>query len=193
MAKARDFLNNNSALVTILAVVVLVISLGVIIMQTRGRGPMGPIDLYFYDLKTGKLFIAKSDQIPPIDAPGGPLETPQGPKPAGVRAHVFACGECPSLDGMTADQVAQTGAYIAYLEMYTEQAKQMMTQAAQAAQGGGQAAPPPMMMDPTEQTLVKRVEDTSWQQMYSQPGYMLADQAVKDCPDGTPAKACRPD
>ena len=41
---------------------------------------------WFYDLNTGKLFTARSDLIPPIEAPSGPLADG---KPAGVKAHVF--------------------------------------------------------------------------------------------------------
>lgn len=189
MPKFRDFMNNNSALVTIVAVVVLVISLGVIIMNTRGPGAVRAIDLYFFDLSTGQLFVASSDQIPPIDSPGGPLNTPQGAKPAGVRAHVFACGECPDLKGMNTEQVKAAGAYIAYLEMFTEQGKAAMTAPAPA---DGQGPPPEMMMDPMQSTLVKRVEDPQWMPMYSEPGYRLTESAVQQCPDGTPPIACRP-
>lgn len=153
------------------------------------RRAMQPIDLYFYDLNNGRLFVAKSDQLPPIDVPGGnPIQTPQGPKPAGVRAHVFACGECGDYEGLTAEEVAADGAYIAYLEMYTEAAKTAMTRVTR-----GDAVVPGEGMDPMEQTLVKRVEDLQWVQMYSQEGYQLADRVVKDCPDGSPARACRPD
>ncbi|MFB0524031.1 MAG: hypothetical protein ACETVZ_00700, partial [Phycisphaerae bacterium] len=42
---------------------------------------------WFYDLNTGKLFVAESDQIPPIEAPSGPL--PNG-RPAGVKAYVLS-------------------------------------------------------------------------------------------------------
>ena len=41
---------------------------------------------WFYDLNTGKLFVAESDLIPPIKAPSGPLANG---RPAGVIAHVF--------------------------------------------------------------------------------------------------------
>src|SRR5690606_37122510 len=154
-------------------------------MQTKGPGAVQAIDLYFYDLSSGQLFTAASDQIPPIETPNGPH--------AGVRAHVFACGECPgNLNGMNAEQVKQAGAYIAYLEMYTPEGKNALT-AAQAPQGDAGGPPPGAMIDPMEQTLVKRVEDAKWLSMYSQPGYQLTDQAITQCPDGSPARACRPE
>ncbi len=46
---------------------------------------------YYYDLNTGKLFVAATDDFPPIEAPSGPA--PDGRK-AGVRAYVFSCGDC---------------------------------------------------------------------------------------------------
>jgi hypothetical protein len=181
--KVRDWMNNNSAVVTILAVVILVISLGVIIMQTRGRGAPRTIDLYFYDLNTNQLFVARSDQIPPIPAPSGPLRGQPGDLPAGVRAHVFACGDCPSgLRGLTPEQVEQRGAYVAYLDMYTEEGRRALAG----------DAPTDMMTDPMEQTLVRRVADRDWQPMYSEVGFRLTETAVRACPEGAPAVACRP-
>ncbi|MHC4076509.1 MAG: hypothetical protein ACYSRZ_08890 [Planctomycetota bacterium] len=42
---------------------------------------------WFYDLNTGELFVSRSEQAGPIEAPSGPL--PCG-RPAGVRAYVFS-------------------------------------------------------------------------------------------------------
>lgn len=183
--KIREFMNNNSALVTILAVVVLVVSLGVIIMNTRGPGVARTIDLYFYDLNTGKLFTAKSDQIPPIEAPSGPLQGQPGNLPAGVRAHVYACGECPDLTGMTLQEVEQAGAYIAYVEMYTEQGKAALT-------AGASGPPEGPMIDPMEQTLIARVPELAWQPMYSDAGFRLTESGHRACPDGSAPQPCRP-
>src|SRR5690606_14705862 len=115
------------------------------------------------------------------------LQSEQGELPAGVRAHVFACGECPDVTGMTPEEVGQAGAYIAYLEMYTEKGKAALTGTGE----GGQPSPE-MMIDPMEQTLVARVEDMNWQPMYSERGYRLTETAIRSCPDGSPPVACRP-
>jgi hypothetical protein len=51
---------------------------------------------WFYDLNTGQLFVGKDNQIPPIEAPSGPLriESASGPlregEPAGVKAYVYS-------------------------------------------------------------------------------------------------------
>lgn len=86
----RRWLNrqNPRIIIGITAVTVLVLLTIVIGLLS---GPKAPeIKEYkkgwFYDLNTGKLFIAKSDLIPPIKAPSGPLANG---RPAGVRAHVF--------------------------------------------------------------------------------------------------------
>ena len=42
---------------------------------------------WYYDLNTGKLFIAEKGREPPIEAPSGPLGDG---KPAGVRAYVLS-------------------------------------------------------------------------------------------------------
>lgn len=186
--KVRDWMNNNSALVTILAVVVLVISLGVIIMQTRAPGAGGrTIDLYYYDLNTGKLFVGKSDEIPPIEAPSGPYQNAPGNLPAGVRAHVYACGECPDVTNMTAEEAQQAGVTIAYLEMYTPEGKAALT-------GSTEGEPSPeMMMDPMEHQLVRLpAAESRWVPAYSEPGYRLTEGAIPNCPTGEPAVPCRP-
>lgn len=48
---------------------------------------------WYYDLNTGKVFTAKAGQVPPIEAPSGPL--PDG-KPAGVRAYLFSYTDEPN-------------------------------------------------------------------------------------------------
>jgi len=74
--------------------------------------PSQPTGDWYYDLNTGTLFTAPSGQLPPINAPSGP--TPSG-EPAGVRAFVFACGECAN----PADR------FPAYLQKFTPGAKNL--------------------------------------------------------------------
>jgi hypothetical protein len=57
---------------------------------------------WFYDLNTGKLFVGKDNQIPPIEAPSGPLriESAWGPfregGPAGIKAYVYSYASEPN-------------------------------------------------------------------------------------------------
>jgi len=48
---------------------------------------------WFYDLKHRRLFVARKGQIPPIEAPSGPLANGE---PAGVRAYVFTYSNEPN-------------------------------------------------------------------------------------------------
>src|SRR5690606_5765079 len=84
----REWMNNNSALVTIGAVVLLVIALGIILLQTGDGITSGPIMMYYYDLNEGRLIQVMSDQPAPVETASGPHDG----MPAGVRAHVYTCG-----------------------------------------------------------------------------------------------------
>ncbi|MFI4913364.1 MAG: hypothetical protein ACIAQZ_17030 [Sedimentisphaeraceae bacterium JB056] len=69
--------------------------------------------VWFYDINTDELFTAPISSIPPIDAPSGPL--PNG-EAAGARAYVYK-------------YVSEQGPeeqFIAYIEMFTPQAKKLM-------------------------------------------------------------------
>ena len=100
----REWMNQNSAAVTIIAVVLLLISLGVIIMTLTPNNPSRIVDVYFMDTADEVLFTATSDQLPPITAPSGK---------EGVRAFVFSCGDC-------GDKASQ---FVGWLETYTAEAK----------------------------------------------------------------------
>ena len=60
------------------------------------------VKAWFYDLNTGQLFVGRDDQIPPIEAPSGPLriESASGPLrnggPAGVKAYVYSYADEPN-------------------------------------------------------------------------------------------------
>lgn len=184
----REALNNNSSLVTIVAVVVLVVALGIIVMTSKGPGSSSTkVDVYFYDLNTNKLFITDSTNYAPADAPSGP--TDKGNK-AGVMAYVYVCGECGSYDGMTADEVAATGAWISRLEMYTPDAIKAIEEAKAASGDDAAMFMEPEMMD---SMLIKRVKDTTWTSMGSSKGMaIMREEGTKTCPDGTRPKLCLP-
>lgn len=67
------------------------------------------VDVFFMDTADGSLFIDKSDQLPPVVAPSGKQ---------GVRAFVFACGDCGN----------EANRFVGWLETYTPEAyKAIMT------------------------------------------------------------------
>ena len=91
----RDWMNKNSAMITIFAVLLLIAALAAIVMQARGPGVGGPVDVYYYDLQSGELFTSQNTKNPPIPSPTGNGLMPDGTG-AGVQAVVFACGDCSS-------------------------------------------------------------------------------------------------
>lgn len=82
----REWLNKNSGVVTVVAVVVLVLALGLVVWNMKGgRGPRVSGKDYYYDLNTKKLIVDKSGQHPPF-------QVSTGSQPA-VGVVVYACGE----------------------------------------------------------------------------------------------------
>ena len=89
--------------------------LAVFIMASSGGsggGADAPSLQFYHDLNTGKLFESPAGNLLPVDAPSGAL---QGGSPsdiggkAGVRAHVYSCGEC-----------TESEVLVSYLEYYPE-------------------------------------------------------------------------
>jgi hypothetical protein len=106
MGRWREWINNNSATVTIGAVVALVVALGVWYWQQRPtREAIVVRQVYFYDLDKGELLTLPRDQVPPARTKSG--------EGKGVRAYVYSCGEC------TKEQM-----FIGYLERYPDDARQ---------------------------------------------------------------------
>lgn len=81
----RTWLNENPAIATGAAALLLVVMLGMLFLQMRGPQHDLPQEVYFLDLDTNELFAGPRDASPPVEAPSGGL---------GVRAHVHTCGEC---------------------------------------------------------------------------------------------------
>jgi hypothetical protein len=190
--KLRDWINNNTPLVTVIALVIVVGAIGYIFYSQRTPTFRQP-NQYFYDLGSAapdhidRLFPAKA-QIPPIDAPSGKVM--DDGSPAGVGASVFACGGC--------DDKSQR--FIAYLETYTPEAKQAMLNpgpidpSAAPPPGGGGVGPGAMgPMAAANGHLVRRVEDTRWYSFMSREGAQIVMEATRRCPEGTPPMPCLPD
>ena len=116
MKHLRRWINKHSSIVTVISVAVLILALGWIVQEVRFRWNRSAVipDAWFYDLNTGQLFRAKSNGLPPIAAPSGPL--PNG-EHAGVRAKVFACGDCSD----------PSNRFIGWLEKLTPEVKYAIT------------------------------------------------------------------
>ena len=169
----RLWLNKNAVIIGTASAILLIASILSVWKPTSRRhtDTWTPRE-YYYDLNTGKLFVAQKMHNPPIEAPSGPHEG----RPGGVLAHVFTCGDC---------QEEQWR--VGFLEKHTDDAKQAM-QALQDSQPGlGHA---PVIARLAQGTLVKRPEDADWVMKISPKGQKLIKEATI-C-DNSTAKMCRP-
>jgi hypothetical protein len=164
---AREFFNNNPAVVTGGAVLVLVICLTLISCQLFGLGGGGASDqkVVYYDLSTDKLMLLNA-----TDRPASPLEDNAN----AFRAMIHACGECGKIkDGMSQQELEDAGMFVAYLmEIPTREDMQM-------GPGG--------MMGIQYLTL----ETREWYPEQSQEGQAIMVNAFT-CPDGSRAVICQP-
>ena len=107
--KARDWMNNNSSIVTVASVVILVGALAFLVSRTRrgGGGQVG--DAWYYDTVTKEYFTDKTTKVAPFTRTNGN---------EAVRAHFFTCGEC--TDKLKADGGER---FVGYYEKYTPDVK----------------------------------------------------------------------
>jgi hypothetical protein len=185
--KVREFLNQNSSIGILAAVVLLVISLFIIYRELSGTGgPQAPQSKYFLDLNTGEIFSGDINAIPPIDTPSGPHDG----EPAGVVAHIFTCGECEkSYAGMQAAEVQRTGATIAYLTKYTPEGKETLER-----MRSGDASPDEMAggQDFYFSELVADESGDQWYSMQADPQSQRLFEDMPDCPEGESLRQCFP-
>lgn len=177
--KLREFMNNNPAIVTVGAVVVLVVALGILFSSMGGGGSGQTIrELYFYDLNTNELFVGDAQQYPPIEAPSGPMD---GGHNAGVRAVVFGCGDC-----------SESNRYIAWLETYTMDVKQKLETPRQPGENYDPAMEADMMMMMEDGHLVRSPDGGDWYPYNSPEAQQIFVAAQEKCQDGRP-KQCLPE
>ena len=166
--KSRNWINNNSAMVTIVAVVVLILSLGFIIISSRPTSYTPRVyDVYYYDLEKKELFVDKSNKYAPIETPSG--------KQTGARAYVYTCGECSDKNSL----------FIGYLEVYTKEAKAYLENPTPNPDG----AIPDFY---EEGRRIRAESDTArWYNANSSEAFQVAEAVHVRC-NGQPAKPCNP-
>ncbi len=162
------------------ATLIIVVALGAAIIRIAfwlaGGSAAVAGQVYFYDLSTGELFAASPSRLPPIAAPsdtGGNLQ--------GVRAYVYACGDCSD------SQPREIG----YLMMYTSQYALAIEKL-----GRGEtltAEETGYTVDPQTHTLVRRVDDERWSTLASREGQRIMQSAnTIVCPDDIQLVLCMP-
>jgi hypothetical protein len=104
---------------------------------------------WFYDLKYRSLFTAKSGQLPPIEAPSGPLANGE---PAGVRAYVFTYSDDPNT----------TDTFIGFLETTDPNVDKSSIGPMDLRVSGAEIF--------SKGRLIRRVKDKEWVQANSEEG-----------------------
>ncbi|XAL99655.1 hypothetical protein OT109_19005 [Phycisphaeraceae bacterium D3-23] len=170
---AREFFNNNPAIVTGGAVLVLVLCLAAIACSLFGGiGPSGSnsVQLIYYDMSSDTIKL-----IPSSERPGSPLAD----NDQVFRCFVLACGECGKIkDGMTNEELQAEGMFVSHLQTFPNVDRMM--------EPGG-------MGEDDTQVLMLADETPLWFSMSSPDGMEIM-RAVSNwqCDDGTTAKQCQP-
>lgn len=154
----REWVNQNSAVVTVAAVVVLVLSLAIIINQGRGRSAPKPGNAYFYDVVTKEYFTDSATKIPPITSPAGN---------EAVRAHFFTCGECTE---KTSDEGGER--FVGYYEKYLPDIKAKLEKNPEAFE----------FYEEAFQGRLYSPDGTKWTQAESPTGFKLIEDLQTKCP-----------
>ena len=145
---ARKWINENPKLVILLScasfAVLMVVIIWLLWPANENRKMLPVAKAWFYDLNTGELFSGKISQIPPIEAPSGPL--PDG-QPAGVKAYVF----------VYTGRTGNSEPFIGYLE--TTDANVSKDKAAVEPENRSSKE---ISGDALEGKLIRRVTDEQW-------------------------------
>lgn len=181
MPPPRKWIGEHSAIVALVAVLVLGGSVVLIWWSRSGPSGAAPVRVYFLDLNTRELFAAPSTSIPAIAAPSdGAGATPL----KGVRAFVFSCGDCRT----EADRT------IGWLETYSpEGQKKLAPLFGPNRPPNGPTNPDEMqgILDPGEH-LVADAKEENWYDANSPEAGRIRRDAMNPCPSGERPRECRP-
>jgi len=166
---ARGWINKNPRIVvsiTLASVLMLLVIIGLLIPNRTAIEVREYKKGWFYDLNTGKLFVAKSDLVPPIEAPSGPL---QNGEPAGVRAYVFSYVTEPN----------ESERFIGFLETFQPEAKKQEAAPIKPASGGAEKW--------GQGRLIRRPSDEQWVSANSQQGRAILNEVFSQNENGQTA------
>lgn len=192
----RAWINNNSPLVTLVSVVLLILAAAYVIFKP-GAGAVAPQprDRFYYDLGSDardpidRLFRSRDADVPPIPAPSG-KKMPNGAE-AGVIAEVFACGDCSD----------RSRIFIGWLETYTKEARDRLLsgateeEAPPALDPETGLPPAPDLIKESQGHLMGSVDekgDTQWIAFLSPEGNLIKFKLEAQCPKGDRVR-CQPD
>ncbi|MHC4175981.1 MAG: hypothetical protein ACYSWU_00645 [Planctomycetota bacterium] len=169
----RQWLNQNALVTVTLALVATAVAAFFVVRAlTRPRGDSGrswTTMAYFYDQNTGQLFEVPADTVGPIETDSGPYRG----MPAGVRAYVFACGQC-------SDESLR---FVGHLEAPVD-AVPADAIAGQPASEGEDAE--------GEDMVIRRPADEKWVYPSSREGKAIIDEPQSKCSSDAPLNYCKP-
>jgi hypothetical protein len=113
---------------------------------------------WFYDLNHQSLFVVKSGQLPPIEAPSGPLANGA---PAGVRAYVFTYSNDPNT----------TDTFIGFLETIDPNVDKSTIGPMDLRVSGAETF--------SEGRLIRRTKDKEWVEANSEEGRAILKEAFR--------------
>jgi len=113
---------------------------------------------WFYDLNHQSLFVVKSGQLPPIEAPSGPLANGA---PAGVRAYVFTYSDDPNT----------TDTFIGFLETIDPNVDKSAIGPMDLRVSGAETF--------SEGRLIRRTKDKEWVEPNSEEGRAILKEAFR--------------
>ncbi len=145
----RKLLDRWPRLGVLLALLGVAIPVAFLIRRVMEADKRPPGELWFYDLKTARLFPASDLSVPPIDTKSGPA--------TGVRAHVFTC-----------DAASPPTNFIAFLEKLTPGARHEVAE--EMRRSGGEAGIGFALEKRPGEILVSAVEKEEWFQKFSPEG-----------------------
>ena len=113
---------------------------------------------WFYDLNHQRLFPVKSGQLPPIEAPSGPLANGA---PAGVRAYVFTYSDDPKT----------TDTFIGFLETIDPNVDKSSIGLMDLRVSGAETF--------SKGRLIRRIKDKEWIEANSEEGRAILKEAFR--------------
>lgn len=168
----RHILNQNAPVTIGVAALVIVVCLILLISnlffssdeeEQRILRKGGVPQAYFYDRNTGELFTMPVHVSGPIERDSGDYNG----EPAGVRAHVFACGDCGSNEN-----------FIAWLERPSPREKEL-------EEGK-------LLTETDLYPLVSVPGNDNWYAANTREGLGITEAAQKRCPEGQKPNYCQP-
>lgn len=182
----REKLSKNPAMAALGAIALLAVAAVILYFSMNGGGAKVGKQSYYYDLLTGETFVGPVGAVPPIQTPGQKAKNDTG-APAGVLAHVFACGSCAS----------KKDHFIGYLESRTKDAA--VTSGAGAIDAGDEKRPRGVTATPrrTEEpgqvnpdaagiVVAKAEQMITWEKKSGEAGQLILNAVLDRC-TGRPA------